>query len=164
MATPVELVEAGALIKLDPVLGVRQQELRIIYLSPRCETWLRVTLPTIGSTWNIEESPAEQLDALVGIFAAGEVLTFGDQFKPLRHIRHGAWELKTADLRVIGWFYRKDCFIACMTDTADRIKHHRLYNGYVNEVARFRDELELDEPKFIAGEDPDDVVSDFDYP
>jgi|SRR5665811_941124 len=164
MATLVELDQVGAVIKLDPALGAGQQELRVIYLSPRCETWLRDVLHTLGSTWNIEEFPTEQLDALVSIFASGKTLTYGEQFKPLQHIKNGVWELKTADLRVIGWFPCKDCFVSVSADTADRIKQHKLYNGYIGEAVKFRDALNLDEPKFVVGEDPNDVVSDYAYP
>lgn len=77
------LVDAGVLFKLDPALDEDDQELRLIYLSERMRDWLRDALPELGSTWNIETSPAEQLDALVQIFAAGETLTFSWQFKPL---------------------------------------------------------------------------------
>jgi hypothetical protein len=163
MATIPILAQAGTLTKLDPALDPAQQELRIIYLSDRAKKWLDETLPSLGSTWNIEEAPSEQLDALFAIFTSGEILAYGDHFKPLRHIKYGVWELKTADLRMIGWFPHKDCFVAVVADTADRVKKYNLYQGYIGEVVRFRDALDLDEPKFVAGEDPKNVVSDFNY-
>jgi hypothetical protein len=82
----------------------------------------------------------------------------------LRPAGDGVWELKTADLRVFGWFHAKDCFLGHCADTAERVKEHRLYTGYVGEVVRFRDSLPLDEPKYIPGEDPDAVVSNSSYP
>ena len=165
MATPIDLERTGELFKLDPDLGVGKQEFRTIYVSPRLRKWIESDLPHFESTWNVELSPIEQLQAFVEeVFCPGATLTFGQQFKPLTHIRDGIWELKTADLRVFGWFYKKDCFIGSAADMTDKIKRHRLYFGYVNEADRFRDGLNLNEPKFVPGEDPYAVVSDFSYP
>lgn len=116
------------------------------------------------SDWGIESTPMEQLDALVGRFAAGEILTFQHHFWPLSNLGSGVWELKTQDLRVFGWFPQRDCFIGDKADNTTRIKQHRLYSGYVNEVVRFRNALDLDEPKFLEGVDPRVVVSNFDLP
>lgn len=78
----------------------------------------------------------------------------------MRPVGNGVWELKTADLRLFGWFVQKDCFIVCDCDTTLRVKQMRLYPGYRDQAVRFRERLDLDEPKFIAGDDPNDVVSD----
>ena len=109
-------------------------------------------------------SPLEQFAELLGIFGSGEFLTYGYDLKPLTHAYDGIWELKTADLRIFGWFPHMDCFIAHKADLASRIKDHGLYHGYIGEVGRFRDNLELDDPKFISGVDPRVVVSNFNYP
>ena len=164
MATLVELVDVDALFKYDAALDGSQQEFREIYASPKLRNWIETTLPALVSSWNIELSPAEQLDALGAIFAAGEPLTFGRQFKPLTHIHDGVWELKTADLRIFGWFYRKDCFVGVVADETSNVKAHGLYRGYAGEVLRFRDQLTLKAPKFLPGDQPNDVVSDWNYP
>jgi len=77
----------------------------------------------------------------------------------------GVWYLKTTDLRIFGWFWRKDIFLGVVADTKLRCQTHNLYQGYrtVN-VERFRNELPLDEPKFIPGTDPDAVLSNYDIP
>lgn len=164
MSTILELVTSGDLFRLDPELGPDEQEWRYIYVLPRLKTWLETTLPTLGSTWAIEESPAEQLDELAWTFCSGQTLTYGWQFKPLRPVGHGIWELKTADLRMFGWFPMKDVFVGTDADSKDHIKLHKLYRGYCNQAVMLRDSLNLDDPKFIAGDDPNDVVSNFDYP
>lgn len=97
------------------------------------------------------------------VYASGETLWFGRSFKPLVHIHDGVWELKTPDLRVFGWFYRKDCFIGHVANHTEIVKKYRLYHGHAGEVARFRDSLALDEPKYVPGDDPNAVVSDWDY-
>ncbi len=109
-------------------------------------------------------NPLEQFDDLSYAFVSGEPLLCLAQFKPLRHVAGGIWELKTPDLRVFGWFNAKDSFIGVVANQTDAIKKHRLYHGHAGEVAAFRDRLNLDEPKFISGEDPYAVVSDFNYP
>ncbi|MCB9947888.1 MAG: hypothetical protein H6842_08675 [Rhodospirillaceae bacterium] len=164
MATLLELRAAGRLIRFDPALGPDEQELRLIYVLPELLDWLRDKLPQLGSTWQIEQSPEEQLDALIATYCSGEVLQYGRQFKTLNHVRDGIWELKTADLRMFGWFQARDCFIGTAANCADLIKVHRLYYGYCSEAVRKRELLDLDEPKYVPGNDPNAVVSNFDYP
>ena len=43
------------------------------------------------------------------------------------------------------------------------VKQHKLYHGIAVEVDRFRSLLDLDEPKFVTGEKPDEVLSDWSY-
>jgi hypothetical protein len=165
MATPLELDNAGALFKLDPDLGPGKREIRWIYASPRLKTWIEDALPRLESTWHIELTPQEQLQAFVEeVFAPGEPLTYDWQFKPLTHIEDGIWELKTADLRMFGWFYEKDCFIGSAANHTDVVKQLKLYRPYAKEAVRFRDQLDLNKPKFVPGDNPHDVVSDFSFP
>lgn len=163
MATLIELNSAGSLSKLDPALEAHRQEERSIYVLPRLQNWFIRDLPNLGSTWNIEQSPAEQLDALFATFCSGDVLTFNRHFKPLNHLRNGIWELKTADLRVFGWFPMKDCFIGSAANLADQIKRSRMYRPYCDQAVRDRDSLDLNHPKFIAGDKPDGVVSAYSF-
>ena len=86
------------------------------------------------------------------------------RFKPLNHLSEGVWELKTADVRIFGWFAVKDCFIGTDGDLKRNIIDRNLYRPYAEQAARFRSLLDLDEPKFVTGEDPRNVVSDFYYP
>ena len=59
-----------------------------------------------------------------------------------------------------GWFYIVDTFVAVCADTKQRLVDiPGLYGGYRDSVVRFRDGLPLDDPKFIPGSNPDDVIS-----
>ncbi|MFN0045600.1 MAG: hypothetical protein ACKVOS_03955 [Sphingorhabdus sp.] len=160
MATLLDLVMTGEVIKVDPVLGPRELELRRIYLLPKACKWLSEILPNTDSNWNIEETPSEQLDALLYEFCSGMQLQVGIRFKALVHLGDGIWELKTADLRLFGWFTQKDCFVVSDCDEAGRVKEIGLYQGYCRQAVWRRDELNLDEPKFVTGDNPHDVVSD----
>src|ERR1700738_2328307 len=164
MATVLELVFAKKLFKLDPALEPNEQEWRSVHTSPRFRGRVENDLPQWKSQWRQELSPTQQFDALFEQFCSGEVLTYGHRFKPLNHLGDGIWELKTPDLRIFGWFWNVDCFIATGIDTAYQVKNHNLYAGYAGEAGRFREQTDLNEPKFVPGEDPHAVVSSFDYP
>lgn len=164
MATVIELDRRGALFRLN-VLEANVQEFRAIYVSPDLHRWITDMLPGMASACGVELTPGEQVFALAELFCAGERLAYEFQFKPLTHIVEGVWELKTTDVRIFGWFSRKDCFIGAVADDATRIKEYHLYFGYADVTTRrFRDGLDLDEPKYVAGDDPHAVVSNFDYP
>ncbi len=163
MATPIELDRTGALFKLD-ALDQAIQEFRQFYASPQLHKWINDVLPTLSSSWNLELAPLEQFVDLMETFCAGERLMYGLQFKPLVHITDGIWELKTADVRIFGWFQKKDCFIGAVADDATRIKKIDLYRGYANVTTKgFLEALDLDDPKYVPGDDPHAVVSNFDY-
>jgi hypothetical protein len=165
MATAIDLDRRGDLFRLD-VLDRNVQEFRQIYASPDLYRWIRDVLPTLQPSLSIELSPVEQFFALAEIFCAGDRLTFDRGFKPLTRVTiDGIWELKTQDIRVFGWFHRKDCFIGVVADDATRIKSIGLYQGYANVTTKlFLQQLDLDEPKYIRGDKPHAVVSNFDYP
>jgi hypothetical protein len=165
MATPLQLHNAGTLYKYDPELPAKQAEIRKFYASKRMQQWVTNELPKLESTWKIEQSPQEQLSELLDdIYCPGEPLTFDRQFKPLRYIEDGIWELKTADLRVFGWFFAKDCFVASAANQTNIIKQLHLYIPYGQEAIRLRNQLDLNSPKFVPGDDPNAVVSNFTYP
>lgn len=164
MATLLQLCDRGELEKLDPQLPEDEYEARAIYLLPRSAAWIRDTLPTLESRWIRDVSPQEQLQALLEIWAAGEELVFDWQFKPLVHHADGIWEIKTGDLRAFGWFSQQDIFICSAIFETQVVKDHELYHGASRQAARDRDLLDLDEPKFIAGDQPSDVVKNFSFP
>lgn len=161
MATIVELATSGVLVKVDPTLGWRDLEMRRIYLLPKAHKWLLEVLPVTDSIWNIEETPAEQVEALFYEFCSGQPLPIGLRFKALVHLGDGIWELKTADLRLFGWFVQRDCFVVCDCNSAQKIKEFGLYQGYCRQAVHFRNNLNLNAPKFITGDNPDDVISDW---
>lgn len=84
------------------------------------------------------------------------------QMRCLRHVSDGVWELKTLEVRMFGWFYRRDVFICAAVQSADAVKKDQLYDFYREKVVTLRDELALDGAKFLPGGNPDDVISDSD--
>lgn len=164
MATIEQLVAQDQLIRFDPELGWREMEDRFILFLPKAAQWMTQRLPNESSSWNIELSPQEQFDDLAYTFCSGRELVFEHQVAPIFHIEHGIWELKTADLRLFGWFPRRDWFICSGVNTAEEVKRLHLYAGYRDEAVRRRDQLDLNPPKFLPGEDPNVVISAWCYP
>lgn len=165
MATLIQLCQQNQLLQLDPQLSSAALEERFVFLLPRVRQWFEDELPSLQPTWNRELSPLEQIDALMEIFCSGQPLAIGQTFKHLFfRDAAGIWELKTADVRIFGWFPWKDHFIASAAGLADHIKTHNLYHGYSVQAQRDRDLLNLDKPKFIFGDNPNDVVSNWHKP
>ena len=164
MATLATLVAAGVVTKIEVELdgGLPWRELYAFPDSGQPNfvlPWLRDTLPGMSTRIGAEDTPEEQVYGLLESYVVGEQLIFGEMYKPLHPHPDGVWEFRTPDTRIFGWFYERDRFIAVFGNDATTIHDHRLHHGYVNEVVRLRKTLDLDEPKFIAGVRPDDVLS-----
>lgn len=159
MATILELVASGELVKIDPQLADHEMEDRQIYLVAQAVDPLTALLATMVSQWGIESTPAEQLDELVHHFATGGALDFPRQFHDLEHLRDGIWELKSADLRLFGWFAERDVFVCASVADANVVKAAGQYAGYCEQTWFRREQLPLDDPKFLPGKEPVDVVS-----
>jgi hypothetical protein len=164
MATLLELESQGFLVRLVPSLGLRELEQRQIYVTPTAEKWLIGKLPILTARWTSEYTPYEQVGALFVEFCGGSKLQHGEQFHVMKPSGHGVWELKTADVRLFGWFCVKDVFIIVSCEEAVRLKSTKpgqpsRYQQSLEHVRKYRDNLRLDEPKAIYGEDPNGVVS-----
>ena len=163
MATLLELSATGTIVryKTEPA---RAQDERLIYFYPQVVERIENEIAALESFFGVEVSPIEELDAFLERYCQGEPLTHERQFKCLTHLGDGIWELKTRDVRMFGWFARRDCFVCSAVFDATKTKDMKLYRPFCQEAVRRRDELELDEPKFIAGDDPNVVLSNFTYP
>jgi len=164
MATVQHLREEGVLHRIDPALDDDEQENRYIYASDAVIHFLANELPALQSFFGTETNPAQDLDALIAEFASGLPIEFDRQVNAFRRrsfdvLQGGVWYLKTRDLRIFGWFPHKDCFIAVYADTFANVKGKDLYEGRRNQVIQFRNALDLNVPKFIAGDDPNAVLS-----
>lgn len=131
---------------------------RWMYMTPRCKKVICEDLPSWTSRWKIAETPTQQFDALMDQYLTGEAMDYGTSIKVLAPTDKHVWEMKTQDLRLFGWFYKKGIFIATALDLADRVKGPNLYNGYRDEAVRVRSEIDLRPPKCIEGGRVSDVV------
>ena len=167
MATLLELASSddGPLFKLDPGLDPDEQELKIFYASRRLMDWIIRDLPNLETIHEEQHvTPNQQFADAVALYASGLPIIFREHIKsfvtrPLNAVGDGVWYLRTPDLRIFGWFPKRDCFVAVVANSLERVIGNNLYQGHRAEVRFFRDRLLLDEPKFIAGDDPHGVVS-----
>ncbi|QUL38141.1 hypothetical protein [Erythrobacter sp. JK5] len=146
-------------MKVDADLDEDELEERLIFFVKGVDSQCAKLIESMESQWDIELSPAEQLDELVYHFATGGVLDCPRQFHVLSHKRDGIWELKTPDLRLFGFFARKDIFICTDVADANAVKEGCLYAGYCEQAWFKRERLDLDDPKFVGGVEPKNVVS-----
>ena len=168
MATPIELEDRGELVKLNPDLDADELENRCIYVLPRVIAQIE-KLAEFEPVKAPTEPHLEQLYEFLAHFAGGGELDMPRQFHDLDHRVEGVWELKTADIRLVGWFHRRDCFICTAVRDASFVKGTRpgslssgpLYYGLCEEAVAARDRIDLDPPIFIAGEHPENVVSNY---
>lgn len=163
MATIHTLAASGAVKRVHLDLPRREFEDRFIYLSEQAHAWLSDTLPELHSIHpDADLSPHEQVFHLFRSFIIGRSVKHWHAL----HIMHpddmGVWELKTLDVRLIGWFPVIDHFVIGRADSMERCKTHKLYPGYRDETVRLRETLGLDTPTFVPGGALSDVLSNAD--
>jgi len=160
MPTITDLVDSGAIVKIDVDLAPRDQPLRLLYGTPQFVAWLQDVLGGAEPSRKLgHTSITEQIDDLFHSFLSGEQLIFTKQFRVVRAEENAVWELKTPDVRIFGWFMAKDCFVAVFGNWADTIKDHDLYRGYRIAIRRLRRDLKIDATLCVKGVAPDDVLS-----
>ncbi len=159
MATLSKLILDGILNPVEIELDSHTLPWRLIFSINGFGQWLENDLANLVATYDPQLSSAQQVDDLMAAFVSGDPLVPEKMFRPLHPHQDGVWELKTPDVRIFGWFACKDNFIAARGNDATFIKRHNLYHGYIGEVVRLRNQLDLDPPKFVTGVNADDVIS-----
>jgi hypothetical protein len=154
------LLEIGAIVKIEVDLGSREQPMRLLYGTPGFIEWADMLLKAPEPRERLgEATPAEQLDDVFHAFLSGKELSYGLQFRYIRAEKNPVWEFKTPDLRIFGWFMKKDCFVAVFGNWANVVKDHDLYRGYRIAIRRLRRELEIDKTLCVEGVAVDEVLS-----
>jgi hypothetical protein len=162
MATIHKLLTSGDLVDIVVPLSRKEFQSRWFYALPSFADWVSEVLPDLKTgRLNATETPAEQLDNILYKWIAGKEIRYERMFKDLSPKEDEVWEFKTADLRVFGWMVEKRKFVAVLGGYADFYKQPNQKSSYVNaklEVLKARENLNLDEPKFITGV-YDDIVN-----
>lgn len=159
MATIDELRKNGQLIDVTTPLNHREMLDRKLYATPEVVEWITEQLPNIEQMVDSDIKPNEQLRSILRQYLTGKPLIQNRMFKKLSPATNDVFQLKTPDLRIFGWFLKKDEFIATAINSMENVKKYDLYHGYINEVVRFRENIDLDEPKCLYGAEQDDVIS-----
>lgn len=159
MATLDELDRQGLVEKVE-IENLRRLEFedRQIYLFLEVKTWLEETVPDMAPFYGENIAPIHQAFGLFKDFITGVEFDEGEMFWRMRPAEDDIYELRTADLRFFGWFYRPKVIILARGDTFERLHTYQgMHAGYRDEVRRLRDAIPLDEPKFVVGARPEDV-------
>lgn len=152
MATLDELEKQGALTKVQIRLASPDRERRTLYVLPHVEKWIRNELKELTPFEPTDISPLMQAFALFKMFISGEALAEGTEFRLMRPLESDVYELKSADLRFFGWFYRPGTFIVVAADTMEQVHLvDGLSSAYRNEVIKTRESIDLDPPKYEQG-------------
>ncbi len=160
MKTIEELVEANIISRIQVEMHQCDQELRLLYGTPAFIVWLGELAKGTGPERRLgEATAAEQVDDLINTFLSGRPLVYMRQFRSIRAEKNAVWELKTPDVRIFGWFLKKDCFVGVFGNWTDVVKDHDLYRGYRIAIRRMRRELGVDETLCVQGVTPGDVLS-----
>lgn len=158
MATLPTLALQRELVKVTLPLGPNDGlAIREIYAIPDAGNWIGKTLPGLPREDGATLSPLEEFGELLFHFISskgklrynknGKVL-----FRDMVPASDEAWELITYQLRIFGWFYRKDQFVAVHPDTAVNVKRgSEGYRKAKQKVLAVRARLDLDEPRFVGG-------------
>lgn len=157
MATLAMLEEQQVLQRYEPDLEPGQMAQRVLYATSGFLNWFTNVLPTLKKDWG-SLSPEEQVTRVLWEFVAGAPLVYSQGFKNLDPMIDGVWELKTLDVRIFGWFAAKSTFVAVTGELRAALVPWSAYAPYIAAVKQVRSALDLDEPKFLAGGAPKDVL------
>jgi hypothetical protein len=155
MTTISDIESQGLLQRFRVQLYPNEYEERAMYITPNAQSWLQTTLPTlVTSIAEGKNAPDQQIDEFFHDFISGEKLICSN-YRDLREItplKREIWELKTPDIRIIGWFYTKKTFICTDIDSKNRIQvqlkqnNINLYDIYSLNAVRIRDSFNLSQP------------------
>jgi len=140
-------------------LALGRSVVRNIYISATAEKWIANNLKQLqpDGFYDGVERPREQLADVFRRVMIGENI---NEFYPKTVVKHPDWihELRTADLRMFGWFWRSSHFIVALIMVKKDLADNRVtYDGCFETCRAFRSGLDLDPPKFIEGE-IDDIL------
>lgn len=151
MATLASLVAAGMLAKHEPDLESHEQPLRLVYLALEVSAWFSHTLKAAPADRDRALTPSEQVEQLLYEFVIGRPMTYGWHYHPLHPLTRLTWELRTTDVRLIGWFPNRGIFLAVCGRLKSELRSSRLYTPCLQHAVWFRNNLDLDPPKAVTG-------------
>lgn len=161
MATLDDLVAAGLLRRVTLRLGRKEYDDRQFFGSAAFLEWLHGPVMSAVSFYPDDIAPKLQAHALLKDFITGKPFCGTRLFKKMSPASDDVWELRSPDIRVFGWFPRKDCYVATSGDLFGNLKGDPpLYEKHRIDCVSFRSEIQMTEPMYVAGANENDVVSE----
>jgi hypothetical protein len=145
-----------------PIPAIRRGMWRLAYVSKDFVGWVENELPGVRRLDQNDPTPTAQLDAELRQFCDGEVYVYSRDFRCLRPIDEGIWELKTPDLRFTCWFIWKDVAVLHQGGDANWLHEDPTdmsrYTPLIDATTAFRaGRTQL--PSYIPGARSENVVS-----
>jgi len=158
MATLATLAASGAIVCHEPDLEADEQPSRFVYFAPVAQAWCSSDLRSMARDRGRNETPYEQVEQLLYEFAIGRPMAYDVHYKKLDPLGQHVWELKTADVRLVGWFARKACIVIVQAQMKRMLQSAKLYRPLIDATVAFRASLDLDPPKEVTGVRHHDVL------
>ena len=164
MATLEELVAARELERM-PVRRLRRNEFadRELFLAPELIAWMTALFDQeAGSTPDGMPSVKEELYLVMRDFITGVSMSSPKKFKKLfSRPEKYVWEIKTPRFRLFGWFVSFDRLVLVVGESKDvLVQSSGGVPSCIERVCQFRDQISLDEPKYLREREYRYVVSD----
>lgn len=151
------LESSGVLHRYETDLERDELPERLLYCTDGFRDWFGRVLPTLKRDRGTL-TPQEQVERQFHDFVLGRPQVYNQGVKSLDPMIDGVWEMKTSDVRIFGWFAARNCFIAVNGALRSDLVPRSRFAPFVAEVKQMRDSLDLDEPKFLTGGAPRDVL------
>jgi hypothetical protein len=156
MATLTKLLEEKKIIRVQLRLGRGKFDERKLYAYPECLEWMKAAVPKMVTGRVASDfTPAEQLIRRLTQWIVADLMAYNRMLKDMTPRSDEVWELKTPDLRIFGWMYRRREFIAVCGGYADDYKEPTKIRNYADDrrvVVTARNALCLNGEKFVSGE------------
>lgn len=151
MATLDELETAGILSRYKHKYHAIPRRGREMWFYKDAAEWLLKEFCAMEPFYAENTAPYKQAAVLLKNFVTGVEFESEIDFWHMRPHDKDVFELKTADLRIFGWFYRPRVFIAALAQTFEVTHKPGVHASYRNETVKMRDDLDLDYPKWVIG-------------
>lgn len=161
MSTLERLQRTGEIERIEPPGLLTVQDQRLIYGLRSFIEWKDTALKSLDPSWTSDMPPYHQVADAFREFAIGDDLAELGMFGFLwpRDGNHGVWEMRTTDVRIFGWFWRRDVFVCAIGGHAGEIKAGQQYQPLKRETMRLREALGFGPGDFVASGRLEDVVS-----
>lgn len=136
-----------------------QKAWRYVYFSKGFLNWFNSELPNLAVPTEGNDDLYVQLETEFLGFCSGEPLSDLMDIKCLDPHDYGVWELKTANLRIFGWFPEKNYFIVHHVELKGNLTKYANYTAHINAVVKFRESLASVLSSYVSGKGVFHVIS-----
>ena len=158
MATVAELASMGVLIRHEGDLEAGEMPHRFVYYPASFEEWVLTVVSAQTRDRSRDLTPFEQVEQMLHDFIVKRPLRYGQDDRKLDPLNRHVWELKSEDIRLVGWFPARATFVAVCGGMRKDLKPFRAYTPLIDKACSFRDVLDLDPPKMLIGNTHADVL------